>query len=499
MNPSQTIKQIQEQIISLLARDDYCDYSWYNLIFYSPAIQLSDINWSECDYYQSMPGNNNHLHAYGTCEVFQAEKTQLTKQDRVQQLDRLYKNFTQQCLFVNKTGKAIKNVPLAYCQVAFDQADNMAGVWQEFDNAKLIIPQIIFLHQAQQTLIIISIKKNIQNSNKAQLKELFSRLENILIHKNNEHNKSISKNQLQQIISPAAENNSSLTGQKDKQLWKQQLQSIKSQLQSKKVNKIVLARQVNYEFAYQLKVKQLIQTLLKTYPDCTIIMLKSAHSYLIACSPEQLVKVSEQKVYCDTVGGTLNNNHSEIQNSKLKHEHIIIRQHIHDILQQSCQQIIFSEQPTIKNYLHLSHLYTRFSATAKEPTSVLQMAASLHPTPAVCGIPIKQAKNWIIENETFNRGLYSGFSGWLDAFAEGEMNVILRCAILEPEAKQTTVDTTGDTTGEKATFKATLFAGAGIVKGSIDEDEWQETELKFKMLLNSIQQVHQPNAKQQRA
>jgi len=483
MNPSQIVQLIQEQISSLLSKELDSDYCWYNLLFNIPAIQLSQINWSECDYYQSLSGEDNHLHAYGICEVFHTDAASINSENRVQQLDRLYKEFIQQCLFVNETSKAINNIPLAYCHVAFDQADDMTGVWQGFDNAKLVIPQIIFLHQNQQTQIIISIKKDTEALLNIQLENLFSSLNTIF--KNNDKNFAI-ENKAQAINT--AQQQSEILSQ-TKQHYKNQIHNIKLQLQSNTVSKIVLARQANFQFYYQLKIKQLIQTLLITYPDCTIMMLKSAQSYLIACSPEQLVKVSEQKVYCDTVGGTISNKQSEVQNTKLKHEHIIIREHIHEILKQFCYDIKFSQQPSIKNYLHLSHLYTYFSATAKKTLSVLQMAAALHPTPAVCGIPVQQAKNWIIENETFNRGLYSGFSGWLDAFSEGEMNVILRCAVLEEKDKQ--IETINS-----PVFTANLFAGAGIVTGSIDEEEWQETELKFKMLLSTIQQVHQQNANQ---
>lgn len=508
MNPPQIIKHIKKQIISLLAEEVSSHYSWYNLVFITKAIQLKQINWSECDYYQSMSGKDKHLHAYGTCEVFQAKKITLNGQNRVQQLDQLYTDFTQQCLFVNEISIPLnscpnnpqpnntcpnKSVPLAYCQVAFDQGDKMSGIWQGFDNAKLIIPQILFLHQAHQTQISISIKKNINRQDKTQLEDILSILQNILIKNNTKQNQPASESLLEQANISIKYKSKIQTEQRycekqSKEHWKQQINNIKIQLQSNKVSKIVLARQVNYQFSHKLKIKQLIETLLTTYPDCTIMMLKSEHSYLIACSPELLVKVSNQEVYCDTVGGTINNDQSEVQNTKLKHEHIIIREHIYGILKAYCHNIHFSEQPSIKNYLHLSHLYTHFSATTKENLSVLQMADLLHPTPAVCGIPVNQAKNWIIHNETFNRGLYSGFSGWLNALGEGEMNVILRCAVL----KKQRVKQQGDKKQTaKQKFTATFFTGAGIVNGSLEEEEWQETELKLKMLLHSIQQVYQ--------
>jgi isochorismate synthase len=495
MNQPQIIEHILEQVrvlfTQLANKENTSDYLWYNLVFSANPIPLNQLNWSECDYYQNMSGENTHLHAYGSCKTLCIKEAAIKEADRLQQIDSLYQHYIKHCLFINITNSIVSNfslssslnnvppdktLPLAYCQVAFDPEDTMSGVWQGFDNSKLVIPKILFVHQADKTHIIISVKQNsLKQENthyETLLENLSADLKRILIKKEYRLSNKISA-QKNQKLPPEEEKLSTQLSQNT--LWQKQIHNIKQKLELNQVSKIVLARQVNYQFTGKINIKQLIEKLLNTYPDCTVMMLKSAHSYLIACSPEQLVKVDGENVYCDTVGGTINNTQSEIQNSKLKHEHIIIREHIYDTLKQYCHSIHFSDQPSIKNYLHLSHLYTHFSAIVKSPTSVLKIADSLHPTPAVCGIPVKQAMNWIKKNETFNRGLYSGFSGWLNARGEGEMNVILRCAVLSQEKQ----------------LNLSLFAGAGIVEGSLDNEEWQETELKLNMLLDSIQQVHQ--------
>ena len=510
MNPSQIIEHILEQIGIFFTQyankklsseeqpEKQSEQQWFNLVYSTNPIPLNQLNWSECDYYQNMPVKNTHLHAYGICKVFYPQDTSVNKENYIQQIDKLYQQYIKHCLFINITEPITSNpslntshsnvfsektLPLAYCQVAFDPEDPMSGIWQGFDNIKLVIPKILFVHQADKTHIIISIKQNsLKQQNppyKALLENLSADLKRVLIKQDNGLSEQISD----QI---SAQKNQQLFTQRtqtaqvqQEKLWQQQIHNIKQQLELNKVSKIVLARQVNYQFPVKLNIKNLIEKLLNTYPDCTVMMLKSAHSYLIACSPEQLVKVDGENIYCDAVGGTINNNQSKIQNTKLIHEHTLIREHIYETLKKYCHNINFAEHPSIKNYLHISHLFTHFSAIVKSPTSVLKIAASLHPTPAVCGIPVKQAMNWIKNNETFNRGLYSGFSGWLNSRGEGEMNVILRCAVLSQELSQ-----------EKQ-LNATLFAGGGIVEGSLDNEEWQETELKLNMLLDSIKQVHQ--------
>ena len=104
----------------------------------------------------------------------------------------------------------------------------------------------------------------------------------------------------------------------------------------------------------------------------------------------------------------------------------------------------------------------------REPApSALDLVAALHPTPAVCGTPREAARAAIAELEPFDRGCYAGPVGWVDARGDGEWAIALRCAELP-----------GTT--------ARLFAGAGIVADSDPEREFDETERKFRALLDSL-------------
>ena len=70
--------------------------------------------------------------------------------------------------------------------------------------------------------------------------------------------------------------------------------------------------------------------------------------------------------------------------------------------------------------------------------------------------------------EPFHRGWYAGGGGWLDSSGDGEVAVLLRCALLK-----------GDS--------ADLYAGAGIVADSDPEAEYAETELKLQAILQALQ------------
>jgi isochorismate synthase len=114
------------------------------------------------------------------------------------------------------------------------------------------------------------------------------------------------------------------------------------------------------------------------------------------------------------------------------------------------------------------HLATPFRGELHEgSTSVLDLVAALHPTPAVCGTPRESAREALADLEPIDRGAYAGPVGWVDADGDGEWAIALRCA-----------EITGKT--------ARLFAGAGIVADSVPEAEVDETERKFRALLDAL-------------
>ena len=69
--------------------------------------------------------------------------------------------------------------------------------------------------------------------------------------------------------------------------------------------------------------------------------------------------------------------------------------------------------------------------------------------------------------EGFSRGWYSGVAGWFDSRGRGEFMVPIRCGKIMPKS-------------------LTLFAGAGIVEGSIPANEKAETDLKLEAMLEVI-------------
>ena len=125
------------------------------------------------------------------------------------------------------------------------------------------------------------------------------------------------------------------------------------------------------------------------------------------------------------------------------------------------------EHPSLISTAALWHLSTQIHGILKPPCSnALQLACAIHPTPAVCGTPRDEAHAIIRSNETYDRGLFTGFTGWMDADGNGEWVITIRCGVLKDEQLQ-------------------IFAGAGIVAASDPHAEWNEVQTKQRTMLRA--------------
>ncbi|OYX21747.1 MAG: isochorismate synthase, partial [Algoriphagus sp. 32-45-6] len=87
----------------------------------------------------------------------------------------------------------------------------------------------------------------------------------------------------------------------------------------------------------------------------------------------------------------------------------------------------------------------------------------LHPTSAVCGMPRKEAHDFLQENEHFDRSFFAGFLGPVNIESATSIYVNLRTANFQEN-------------------EVILFAGAGVTEDSDPEKEWEETEMKCEII-----------------
>lgn len=124
-------------------------------------------------------------------------------------------------------------------------------------------------------------------------------------------------------------------------------------------------------------------------------------------------------------------------------------------------------EPHVLTLARILHLETKIAAEIPDGVTLLDILASLHPTPAVCGMPRSVALSILTGSEVFERGWHAGPVGWLGSDGSGMFVPALRSAVSYGAGWR-------------------LFAGAGIVPGSDPALEWEETELKFQPMLRAM-------------
>ncbi|MCC6981725.1 MAG: isochorismate synthase [Bauldia sp.] len=198
---------------------------------------------------------------------------------------------------------------------------------------------------------------------------------------------------------------------------------------------------------------------------------------LVGATPELLVRKRAGTVISEPLAGSAARSSDPatdreraeglLRSEKDLREHRPVVEAVLDALAPYCTGLRASA-PAIASTATMWHLGTRIEGTLRSAdTTAAELAAALHPTPAVCGTPREAARALIAALEPVERGFFAGALGWSDARGDGDWHVVIRCAEI----------------GERT---ARLFAGAGIVEGSEPEAELRETEAKFAALLRAL-------------
>ncbi|MES2238838.1 MAG: isochorismate synthase [Bacteroidota bacterium] len=186
----------------------------------------------------------------------------------------------------------------------------------------------------------------------------------------------------------------------------------------------------------------------------------------MGATPERLLKASKKKFCTMALAGTQNFEGSEdvAWEPKEIEEQQFVTDFILENLKGLTSEIAISSPYTVQagNVLHIK---TDIEGVMNKTSKLNQVVSVLHPTPAVCGLPRETAKDFILENEGYDREYYTGFLGELNkkGFTEkkqkSDLFVNLRCMQIKEQ-------------------QAHLYMGCGITKDSIPEKEWNESANK---------------------
>lgn len=201
-----------------------------------------------------------------------------------------------------------------------------------------------------------------------------------------------------------------------------------------------------------------------------VVWAERTDRWLLAVPPERLVMVDREGIQVEAVAGTWRRGETPPLHpgSLLMREHDPVVAHLRRCLHTTGLEVVVTGPPFQERQVgELVHLVTSLHARGPHPPGVLELAARLHPTPAVCGEPPLPARAALTEGGEPCRGWFAGATGWLDARGHGSLSTTLRAALVHDRG-------------------AELHAGAGLVAGAQRDREAREIGLKLSLMTHIL-------------
>jgi len=234
------------------------------------------------------------------------------------------------------------------------------------------------------------------------------------------------------------------------------------QIKNKELDKVVLSRRLDFNIN-SLNLESLFIDIMNHYTKAfTYLWYHPKVGTWAGATPEKLLELNNQSFATMALAGTqiFKENANIVWGKKEQEEQQWVTKFIAKKLQKNNIPFTLSNPFSLKAG-HLVHICTEISGTLPQEISLQKLMSSLHPTPAVAGIPRQKAIKFIKENEAYQREFYTGFLGEINK--NSRLFVNLRCMQIKPN-------------------KVQIYVGGGITADSIPLNEWQETEVKSKTL-----------------
>lgn len=244
------------------------------------------------------------------------------------------------------------------------------------------------------------------------------------------------------------------------------------------VSKVVLARTADVDLSEPIDPVQVVRHLWDVNRGSHVFLFEpEPGAAIVGAAPETVTTLRDGVFHATAVAGSVRRGGSRGEQAELaakllasdkdRAEQRIALDDMVARLETVAHRIRTDPQPHVLTLARIQHLETEIRASVPQGVSALDLLRLLHPTPAVCGLPRDAALDFLARAEPFERGWYAGPVGWFDAEGNGIFAPALRTAVNNGAAWR-------------------LFAGAGIVKGSVPALEWEETAIKFEPVLEAL-------------
>lgn len=263
----------------------------------------------------------------------------------------------------------------------------------------------------------------------------------------------------------------------EKEQWSQLVDKVLTGIKNEEFKKVVLARKTEVNLDRPLCASQLLKAsyLQNHHSFHFLLSLDKKHSFL-GSTPERLYARQGQELYTEALAGTIGRGTNASQDMELANwlsndvknlnENQYVVDDIIDRLTPHSEHVEVEQEARLVRLRKVQHLKRSIHAHLNKGVNGVQLLSALQPTAAVAGLPREESMAFIQEHEPFARGWYAGSMGFI-SHQRAEFCVAIRSALVLNDQVQ-------------------LFAGAGIVPGSIAEHEWQELDKKMSTLLSLI-------------
>jgi salicylate biosynthesis isochorismate synthase len=242
------------------------------------------------------------------------------------------------------------------------------------------------------------------------------------------------------------------------------------------LEKIVLAREVEVHAPIAHDPAAVIGLLREAFSSSFVFAVGRGEATFVGATPELLVRRQGQRATTVALAGSTRRSadpavddhlgEALLRSGKDRQENAIVARRIARVLRPHSVWVAAAPEPVLVRVANIQHLACPIRAQLRSPIGAVELAALLHPTPAVGAEPVT-ALALIPALEGLDRGWYAGPVGWTDAGGDGEFCVALRSALLRDRV-------------------ARCYGGCGIVADSDPAAELAESELKFGVMLPAL-------------
>jgi isochorismate synthase len=354
---------------------------------------------------------------------------------------------------------------------AFRPDSNRTPAWDAWGDGALCVPKTVFWRNGDSAVACVIVDTSTENvaeqlaKHRAQISDWIDRANTIDV----------------------AADNTAVTALPDaddaQEQWENRVVSAQAAMASGKLQKVVLARSAAFRphphqrfdplcTAWALRSRQIEST--------TFIIRRKDGQAFLGSSPEVLVELRGNRVSTVALAGTRKRDpqsgskddalgNALLQSPKDRAEQRLVETAIVEALRPHVREIEVPTAPVIVRHPDVQHLKTTIQGQLTAQSTIFDLLAKLHPTPAVGGLPKADALAWLNNNESLDRGWYAGPIGWINQAGEGVFVVAIRSVLMAHES-------------------ASAFAGCGLIADSNPTDEWEESQIKLQTVRQGLAQ-----------